>query len=130
MAGDAVTGCDDRGDLDGESEFGQPEEIDPTALNAALCNLQLLGNDPFLRMQAFNLSMVDQFIGDLERQLLQKLIDEERTPLPDAAFLSAQSQMWLFAVYELLRTWRERAHEMLKWAHNGGLQLKLAALER
>ncbi len=45
-------------------------------------------------------------------------------------FLNAQSQMWLFALYELLRTWRERIKDVQKWAANGGLDLKIAALEQ
>ena len=30
-------------------------------------------------------------------------------------FVSALSQMWVFAAYELLRTWRQRAREIMKW---------------
>jgi hypothetical protein len=41
----------------------------------------------------------------------------------------AQSQMWIFAAYEVVRTWRQRAKEMIKWHDNGGLQLKLDTLE-
>lgn len=105
-------------------------EIDPNMLSEALCSLHLLGDDPFLRMQAFNLSIVDPFLTGLEYEVLQKLFDEERTPLPEAAFLSAQSEMWIFAAYELLRTWRQRALDMIKWAESGGLEKKLAALEK
>lgn len=104
-------------------------EIDPSALNGALCSLHLLGDDPYLRMQALNLGVVDPFLADLEEQLLRKLIDEERTPVPEALFVSAQSQMWLFAAYELLRTWRQRAADMIKWHENSGLEIKLRALE-
>lgn len=104
-------------------------EIDPSALSAALSGLRLLGDDPYLRMQAMNLGMVDPFLADLEEQLLRKLIDQERTPIPDTMFVSAQSQMWLFAAYELLRTWHQRTADMIKWHENGGLELKLRALE-
>jgi hypothetical protein len=104
-------------------------EISFSALNEAFCNLHLLGDDPYLRMQAFNLSLVDQFIAQLEKEVLDKLIDEERTPLAEAAFLCAQSQMWIFAAYELLRTWRQRCNDMIKWHENGGLELKLKVLE-
>ena len=107
-----------------------PSEIDPSGLHTALCSLRLLGDDPFLRMQAFNLSIVDQFLTNLEYQVLNKLIDEESTPVPEASFLSAQSQMWIFATYELLRTWRQRTREMVKWAESGGLEQKLAVLEK
>ncbi|WP_114090106.1 hypothetical protein [Thalassospira profundimaris] len=104
-------------------------EIDPSAINQALSGLTLLGDDPYLRMQAMNLGAVDPFIADLEERLLRRLIEEERTPLPDALFVSAQSQMWIFAAYELLRTWRQRASDMIKWHDNSGLEIKLRALE-
>jgi hypothetical protein len=66
----------------------------------------------------------------LEYEVLEKLMDEERTPVSDAVFLSAQSQMWIFAAYELMRTWRQRAHEMIKWSETGGLERKLATFEK
>ena len=119
----------DRDDAD-EQRYKAASEIEQSALREALCNLNLLGDDPFLRMQAFNLAIVDQWLTVLEYQVLEKLMDEERTPVPEAAFLSAQSQMWIFAAYELLRTWRERARDTVKWFQNGGLELKLAALEK
>lgn len=117
-----------------EEDADQPRytplsEIDPSALNRALCSLHLLGDDLYLRMQALNLGVVDPFLADLEEQLLRKQIDEDRTPSPEAVFVSAQSQMWLFAAYELLRTWRQRAADMIKWHENSGLEIKLRALE-
>jgi hypothetical protein len=66
----------------------------------------------------------------LEVELLRKQFREERTPIPEATFVSAQSQMWIFAAYELMRTWRQRAKDMIKWADNGGLEAKLAYLKR
>ena len=104
------------------------ELIKPGQLREALANLQFLGDDPFLRMQAMNLDIVDQFLTDLEYKVLRELHQEERTP-PNAFFLNAQSQMWIFAVYELIRTWEERAKDIIKWANNGGLQHKLTHLE-
>lgn len=117
-------------DGDDGPRYKRASEIDPSALREALCKLHLLGDDVFLRMQAFNLAIVDQFLTDLEYQVLKKLIQEEGTPVAEAAFLSAQSQMWIFAAYELLRTWRERAREMIKWAESGGLRQKLAVYEK
>ncbi len=61
--------------------------------------------------------------------MLKRLIDEERAPMDDAMFLNAQSQMWIFAAYEVMRTWRQRAKDVIKWHANSGLQLKLAALD-
>lgn len=113
-----------------EQGYAPLSEIDRNAMRVALCKLGLLGDDPFLRMQSFNLGIVDGFLLELEEQVLQRLIDEERTPIDAAAFLSAQSQMWIFAAYELLRTWRQRTREMIKWYENAGLELKLKAIER
>jgi hypothetical protein len=110
--------------------YKPPSQIDHSALSKALRKLSLLGGDLYLGMQAMNLATVDEFITRLEYDVLQKLIDEERTPGEAAVFLSAQSQMWIFAVYELMRTWRQRASDMIKWAENGGLDHKLAALEK
>lgn len=124
---DEIEDCEEYED---QPRYQPASAIDPSAFRKALCNLSLLGDDPFLRMQAFNLAIVDQWLTELEYQVLQKLEEEERTPLPETAFLSAQSQMWIFAAYELMRTWRRRAHDMVKWAKNGGLAQKLAALEK
>ncbi|MBA7478085.1 hypothetical protein ES707_13501 [subsurface metagenome] len=94
----------------------------------ALSSLQLMDN-PYLSMQIHNLAIVDQFIMELEEDVLQKLWAEERTP-PETMFLSAQSQMWIFAAYELMRTWREMAKDVLKLHKNGGLKLKIEALKK
>ncbi|MDE2881407.1 MAG: hypothetical protein OXP70_06105 [Acidobacteriota bacterium] len=112
------------------TEYGTASSVDARALRAALCDLTLLGDDPFLSMQALNLAMVDAWLTPLEEELLRKLIREDRTPALEALFISAQSQMWIFAVYELLRAWRQRAMNMRKWARNGGLKQKLAALRQ
>jgi hypothetical protein len=119
-------GPEDRQD---ELPYRRREEIDPSELREALIALPLLGDDMFLRMQAFNLAIVDPFLMQLEADVLRKLLQEERTPLPEAAFLSAQSQMWIFAAYELLRTWRGRVRNIRKWAQNDELGAKRQALE-
>ncbi len=102
-------------------------KIENTALFRALTSLYILGKDIFLRMQANNLQLIDKFITDLEYQTLRELIADERTPAT-AYFLSVQSQMWIFAAYELLRTWQERCKKITKWADSGGLQQKLDVL--
>lgn len=118
-------------DRDFDEGYAPKGSIDFSRLATALCELPLLGDDLFMRMQANNLAMVDGFITNLEYEVLQEWFHEERTPMPGTFFLSAQTQMWLFALYELLRTWRQRASNMVKWSENGdGLQLKLAALEK
>lgn len=118
---------DEHGD---DPSYRSPEQIAEHELRTALTSLHLLGDDPFLRMQVTNLSIVDQFIMSLEYDALQKLLEEDRTPLPEAVFLSAQSQMWIFAVYELLRTWRQRADAVLKASRAGTLETQIAELEK
>lgn len=108
--------------------YRSAKDIGPRELPKALTSLQLFEKDHYLRAQANHLGIVDHFITDLEYGVMRKLFATESTP-PETAFLSAQSQMWLFAAYELLRTWHQRAREMVKWANNGGLELKLKALK-
>lgn len=102
--------------------------IAPYEMVDALGSLRLMDN-PYLSMQIHNLAIVDQFIMGLEEEVLQKLWAEERTT-PETMFLSAQAQMWIFAAYELMRTWRETAKDVLKLHKNGGLQLKIDALKK
>jgi hypothetical protein len=118
---------EDRDDVAG---FRDPGDIRESELRTVLCGLRLLGEDPYLRMQALNLSIVDQFVMGLEYDTLQKLNEQESTPIPEATFLAAMSQMWIFATYELLRTWRQRAKEVSKLVQNGGLAQKVEGLER
>jgi hypothetical protein len=121
---------DDYYDGDEGSPYREPEEIGDFELSEALGSLQFLSADMYLNMQAFNLSVIDQFIMGLEYDTLRKLHQEDSTPVPEVMFLSAQSQMWIFAAYELLRTWRERAKEVIKLHENGGLEHKIAHLEK
>jgi hypothetical protein len=69
-------------------------------------------------MQAQNLAIVDQHIEDLEAQLLSAFYKSDSTPLPEMILVSALSQMWVFATYELLRTWRQRVRELLEFSEN------------
>lgn len=125
-----MTGDDDR-DIEHEGpSYRPPEEIGASELRDALGRLHLFADDPYLRMQAFNLALMDQAATNLEYDVLRKLDQEEATPIPEAAFLSALSQMWIFAAYELMRTWRQRARNIIKWSESGGLTLKLAQYEK
>jgi hypothetical protein len=71
-----------------------------------------LFDDLFLSMQGQNIMWVDFYLRDLERDLLRELVEIERTPFPATLIVSALSQMWIFAVYELLRTWRQRIKDL------------------
>lgn len=97
------------------------KEIDFAATASGLRSL-LLGDGPDLSFQALNIGIVDKFITQLEYDLLKTQFEEERTPIDKAVFLSAQSQMWIFAVYEHLRTWRGQAKDIIVWGKNGILE--------
>lgn len=74
-------------------------------------NLPLF-EDLFLNMQGQNVMLVDFYLQDLERDLLREYIEIERTPFPSTLIVSALNQMWIFALYELLRTWRQRVRDL------------------
>jgi hypothetical protein len=109
---------------------GEPSEPVWHELPKALRRLVMFGRDPFLSMQANNLGLIDRWLIEIEAQVRDRLHAEERTPIDDAMFLNAQTQMWIFAAYELLRNWRQRAKDTFKLVTNRGLQLKIDSLER
>ncbi|MDB5990594.1 MAG: hypothetical protein JWQ10_1997 [Herbaspirillum sp.] len=119
--------------VDGEEHNDGPRYLAPADISAgrlhlALGQLCFLQSDPYFRTQAFNLDMTDRFIMELEYATLREWFDTESTP-PEAYFLGAQSQMWIFAAYELQRSWREWASEIKKWSATGGLNHKLASMK-
>ncbi|CAB3781803.1 MULTISPECIES: hypothetical protein [Paraburkholderia] len=110
------------------SRYDDPDAIGSTALYQSLSNLVFFSDDMYLSSQAQNLNLVDQFLMPLEYKVLRELFETDSTPA-DTHFLLAQSQMWIFAAYELLRNWRQRASEIIKWHANHGLEQKLASLK-
>jgi hypothetical protein len=104
------------------------EKIEPGTLVNSLRRLQFFDSDIFMRQQAHNLDLVDQFLLGVEQRVLKELIEEERTPM-DADFLGAQSQMWIFAAFEVLRTWDQRIRGFRKLVQSGGLSQKIQALK-
>ena len=46
--------------------YGPASSVEAGTLRNALCGLNLLGDDPFLRGQAFNLAIIDQWLTGLE----------------------------------------------------------------
>lgn len=108
--------------------YDEPEAIDSMELYQSLSNLVFFSDDMYLRSQAQNLNLVDQFLMTLEYKVLRELLETGSTSA-DTCFLLVQSQMWIFAAYELLRTWRQRASEIIKWHANHGLEQKLDSLK-
>ncbi len=76
-------------------------------------SIPLIADDMFLGMQALNLAVVDGYLRSMESELLALLIERETTPIPDSIVVSALSQLWIFGLYELLRTWRQRTSQLL-----------------
>jgi hypothetical protein len=114
----------------GNGDNEMPQSYNPAKLQLALRSLSLLGDDPYLSMQVTNVAIVDDFLVQVEAQAAREHIKNDRVPIDQLTFLSAQTQMWLFAMYELLRTWRQRVSEALKLEENGGLQLKIDYLRQ
>lgn len=76
-----------------------------------------LCDDLFLSMQAQNIALVDLLvIRGMERELLEEYWRRDRMPLDGAMLGGAISQMWIYYLYEFLRTWRQRAQELIEAA--------------
>ncbi|OLU16677.1 hypothetical protein BVH01_08815 [Pseudomonas sp. PA1(2017)] len=120
---------DDYNEYDEEIPYQHPAEIDQMAIYSVLNSLVFFANNLDFSNQAMNLTIVDEFIMDLEYGYLSSKFNETSTPY-QSIFLSAQSQMWIFSAYELMRTWREKISKYLKAADNGGLPLKLKELQK
>ena len=120
---------DDYEKYDEEILYENPEEIGQMAIYSALNSLVFFTNNLDFSNQAMNLTIVDEFIMDLEYGYLRSKFDETNTPY-QSMFLSAQSQMWIYSAYELMRTWREKISKYVKAADNGGLPLKLKELQK
>ena len=52
--------------------------------------------------------------------MLNQWLEEEKFPAMDAMYLVAISQCWVFGIYEILRTWRQLATEVVEHAEACG----------
>ena len=74
-----------------------------------------LCDDLWLGMHARNVALVDQaMIRDIENAVLEGFYEHEKVPMDLFMPLAALSQMWVFSLYEFLRTWRQRTKELIK----------------
>ncbi|ABI56482.1 hypothetical protein ACN2MM_06315 [Alkalilimnicola ehrlichii MLHE-1] len=105
------------------------DEIDFSRIHTMFRSLVLF-DDMFLNMQGMNIAINDSFITDQEYNLLRTYFEIERTPTQQALFVSAQSQMWIFALYELLRTWRHRIRKLKTWRENGAIPHMMRRLQQ
>lgn len=104
----------------------RPAEIDWGELPRALRSLEMF-DDPFLSTQAFNIGIVDEYLTRLEFDVLEACFQDEYDKTGQF-LLNAQTQMWLFAVYELLRTWRQRCRETLSAIKTGTIEERVEKL--
>lgn len=114
-------------DLD--AGYSSPEDIDFSTLTTGWRRVGLLEADLYLGMQGMNVGIVDQVVTLWEYELLREYFQREHTPGELAMQVSAFSQMWVFAVYELMRVWRERLATLRKWSTTGGFATALKNLE-
>lgn len=116
-----------------EEGYNEPypahDKIDFSRIHSLFRDLVLFDN-VYLSMQGMNIAINDGFITEMEYKLLREYFEIERTPTQSALFVSAQSQMWIFALYELLRTWRQRVRKLFKWEKSGALDEMLGRLKR
>lgn len=96
-------------------EQGKQNEV---SFRNVLVSLPILDDDFYLQMQALNIHIVDLYIVDMESALLREYIEIERTPLEMALVVSALSQLWIFGLYELLRTWRQRCKNIINFVED------------
>jgi hypothetical protein len=86
----------------------------------------------YLQMQSRNISIVDKILEPMEGDFLSLVIQQDAVPLPQATVLSALSQMWVFAFFELIRTWSSLSSHFLNLSQKikrGNLQSQSQLVE-
>lgn len=116
-------------DHDDYPRYRAVAEIGVDDLVEALKSLAGFAGNPFLVMQATQLCMIDNTLNALEDEVMRHQFDDTR-PSDEIAFLGALSPMWIYAAYELQRTWRQRCDEVIRLADNGGFDHRAEHLER
>jgi hypothetical protein len=109
-------------------EYLSLDEIDFSIITNGLKWLPFFEDDTFLGMQAMNVGITDSVITDYEYHLLNRYIEIEKTPTQEALIVGAFSQMWVYALYEVLRLWRDRRFDFASLYKNGGVDLKLKSI--
>lgn len=114
---------------DDQPRYRDVSEIGTSEIYDALTSLAGFAGNPYLAMQASQLCLVDNSLNALEQEVMRHQFDDE-PPRGKIALLGALSPMWIYAAYELQRTWRQRCEEVIKLAENAGIDLKATHLER
>jgi hypothetical protein len=90
-----------------------PESVD---LFDVLRQLPLMTDYFYLQMQAGNIAITDRSLEQMEHDLLWLEIQGDVTPVGEAIVLNPWSQMWVFAFFELMRTWKALAKDFLNFS--------------
>src|SRR3974377_1387387 len=84
-------------------EAARPTDLPPFNMFTWSMAIPLVDDGLWLGMQARNLALVDLgWLRNVETSALREYLREEKAG-PSLMFLSAISQMWVFALYEFLR---------------------------
>jgi hypothetical protein len=76
-----------------------------------------LTDDLWLRMQAQNIAVVDMtMLRPMEERALEEFFEHDRISSETTHNLSAISQMWIFSLYEFMRTWLARASNLIGYS--------------
>lgn len=116
-------------DDDEHPRFRAISDIGTSDLYDALLTLAGFAENHFLKMQASHLCLVDNVLNGLEDAVLKGQVAPE-FPRDKLALATALSPMWIYAAYELMRTWRQRCEEVIKLQENGGFDYKAGHLEK
>lgn len=119
---------DGPGIIPANNEYEYYDDIDFSVISMQIRSLPFYSDDLYLGMQATNIGVIDALITEYEYGLRRELFDLERTP-PTALTVSALSQMWIFALYEVLRLWKDRRHKFKNWYEEGSIDKRLSAMK-
>jgi hypothetical protein len=90
------------------------EEARLPSLQDVLRSLPLVDGDHYIGMQATNLAIIAAMLKPMEDDVAGEYAYTDRLPIDGFLRISALSQLWIFGVYEFLRTWRQWVEDVLK----------------
>lgn len=121
---------EERAEEQAYDDWFSEEAFDPWRLNTALNKLVLLESAPDLAQRAFNAARMDAALTSSEEAVLRLMLKEERPPVEETLLLSAQSQIWVAYMSELLHTWQQTVVDIAELAETSVLEEEIEALEK
>lgn len=102
---------------DDEDRDDGPDGIDEDPAEDLLRCLESLPlfDSVFLLMQARSVAIVDAHLRGLEDEMIGAYFRSDHAPMMELATVSAVSTLWIFGLYELLRTWRQQVNRLLEY---------------